>query len=267
MLSLRDSLSARRWSAVGALLAIAALINTSLVVLVVPFGIYALWKNRTRVLIPALCGALTCLAVISPWVLRNRIEFGKFMLRSNFPLEFRVGNNELSHGQKVERLHPSNTPSLNRHWQEVGESRFMAEDSNADAQYAASHFSKFAFDTSNRLVNYWTGAWIMSTADSPNSWPIIIATSTFTLIGFLGVGRMFSIDKSAAFMFSGCLLIYPIVYYVTTSQPRFYHSITPLLMLSGAYWVLDRKNRIAEAKTLEGRSLAESAADDVARTT
>lgn len=266
MLPLRHSLSARRWSAAGALFAIASLINTSLVVLIIPFGVWALWRNRLRFLLPAGLGALTFLAVVSPWLVRNHIQFGKFMLRSNFPLEFRVGNNEWSYGQKVESLHPSNTPSLNQHWQEVGESRFMAEDRDSNSRFLAAHFSRFAFATLNRIVNYWTGAWVKTITGFPNRWPVILATSALTLFGFIGVWRMFHSGNSAAFMYAGCLLIYPIVYYVTTSQPRFYHAITPLLILPAASWVLDCQKRFAKRRTIRDESLPGVRASEVERT-
>ncbi len=264
LVSVLDSVSPWRWSAAGAFLAVAALINTSLVVLIIPFALFALWRNRARLFVPALAGGLTCLTVVSPWVVRNHAEFGKFMLRSNFPLEFRVGNNESSYGQKVEALHPSNNPAINRHWQQIGESRFMAEESELNAQFLSAHFSRFAFDTLNRIVNYWTGAWVKPLPEFPNSWPIIFATSILSLIGVLGVGRMFAVHKSSALMLFGCLFIYPIVYYITTSQPRFYHAITPLLILSGAFWVLDCKDRIWKRLNLEKKTTPGRAQSDVA---
>ena len=242
LLELRGSVSVSRWSAGGALLGLAALVNTSLVVLAVPFGISALWRNRARVALPVAAGLMSCLAVLSPWLVRNHAQFGKFMLRSNFPLEFRVANNDLSYGQKVESLHPSNTPSVNRHWQEVGEMRFMEEQKEQNAQFLATHFGAFAFDTANRMVNYWSGAWIRPTIDFPNVWSVIIPTSLLTLFGFLGIWQMFRDHNPAAAMYAGCLLIYPVVYYITTSQPRFYHAITPLLILCGTFWILNRLN-------------------------
>ena len=244
MLPLRHSLSVRRWSAAGALLAIAALVNTSLVVIVIPFGLTALWRNRTRAILPAMAGALTCLAVVSPWLVRNHTEFGKFMLRSNFPLEFRIGNNEFSYGQKIEALHPSNTPSLNLHWQAVGESRFMAEEQVANSQFVSTHVGRFAYSTINRVVNYWTGAWIKPIAGFPNSWPVILATSALTLLGLLGVRRMLIGGNSAGSVYIGCLLIYPVAYYLTTSQPRFYHAITPLLILPASSWAMECWRRV-----------------------
>jgi 4-amino-4-deoxy-L-arabinose transferase-like glycosyltransferase len=245
MLQLRDSLSISRWAATGALLGIVGLLNTSLVMLVVPFGLFALWKNRVRAILPATVGALTCLAMLSPWIVRNHAEFGKFVLRSNFPLEFRVGNNELSHGEKIERFHPSNTPELNRHWQEVGEVRFMAEDREANSLFVSTHAGRFAFATFSRIVNYWTALWLVPTADSPNLWPAIFGTSILSLFGLLGLRQMFSIDNSVAWLYAGCLLIYPMVYYLTTTQPRFYHTISPLLVLLGSFWLVNFIRRVA----------------------
>jgi hypothetical protein len=167
------------------------------------------------------------------------------MLRSNFPLEFRVGNNLQSYGQKVEALHPSNTLSVNRHWQEVGELRFMAEDSAANAQFVRHDLGRFAVDTGNRIVNYWTAAWILPVAGYPNTLSIILPTSALSLLGFLGILQMLGRKKSCALMYAGSLFIYPLVYYLTTSQLRFYHAATPLLIISGAFSILDCKERVA----------------------
>lgn len=244
MLPLRQSLSIPRWASTGVLLGIVALLNTSLVMLVVPFGLYALWTNRARAIVPAAIGALTCLVVFSPWLVRNHAEFGKFTLRSNFPLEFRVGNNELSHGEKIEAFHPSNTPELNRHWQEVGEAQYMAEDRAANAQFVANHPGRFVFSTLNRIINYWTGAWTMPTPESPNQWGAIVGISLLSLLGLLGLKQMFTTGNSAALVYTGCLLIYPVVYYVTTTQPRFYHAVSPLLIQLAAFWVMNLKDRV-----------------------
>src|SRR6476661_4882828 len=101
MLGTRNSLSSLRWAVTGALLGVAALVNTSLVVLIIPTGFSALFRNRTRALLPLIVGALTCMAAVSPWLVRDYSVFRKVMLRSNFPLEFRIGNNEFSYGQKI----------------------------------------------------------------------------------------------------------------------------------------------------------------------
>ena len=228
MLPLRTSISVSRWFTTGALLGMASPVNTSLVVLVIPFGLAALATQRMRGLRAAVVGALACLAVVSPWLVRNRVEFGKFMLRSNFPLEFsELATTSFPYGQvKIEALHPSNNPSLNRHWQEVGETAFMAEESNSNSSFVSEHPGRFAFSTLNRIANYWTGAWIRPINGFPNVWPVIVPTTILTLVGFLGVARMIATGNSVAYMFTGCLLIYPLC---STLLPD--HQPTALLSL------------------------------------
>ncbi len=242
MLPLRHSNSFLRWAVTGVLLGFAALLNTSLVMLVVPFGLAALWKQRARAILPAATGAITCLLMLSPWLVRNHTEFGKYILRSNFPLEFRVGNNELSYGQKIEDLHPSNRPALNMHWQDVGETRFMAENREANSRFLSAHPGRFALAVFSRVVNYWTAAWLVPTADSPNQWPVILGVSLLSLLGLFGLRALFASGASAAFVYAGCLLVYPVVYYATTTQPRFYHAVTPLLVLLGAFFATTWRN-------------------------
>jgi 4-amino-4-deoxy-L-arabinose transferase-like glycosyltransferase len=250
MLPLRQSVSVSRWMKTGALLAIAALVNTSLVVLAIPFVLAAVWRTRMRVCLPATAAALSFVALASPWLIRNYVEFGRVMLRSNFPLEFRVGNNEFTHGQKVVELHPARSPLLNQHWHDLGEKLFMAEESKLNSKFVSAYPRQFAFATLNRAVNYWTGSWVVPTADYPNSWPVIIGISTLSLLGFVGVYRMLSNGNSAAFVYALCFAVYPLVYYLTTSQPRFYHTIAPLIIASGAFGLVDIKNRIARAPWL-----------------
>lgn len=251
LLGTRQSVSVGRWAAAGAMLGISALVNTSLAVLVVPFGIWALVKNRTRAIVPTAAGAFACLLAISPWLVRNKIQFGAPMLRSNFPLEFRIGNNELSYGQKMEVLHPSNNPEVNRHWQEVGESRFMAEERAANSEYLDKDKGRFVFSCVNRIVNYWTGAWVRPVAGYPNVWSVVVPNTLLSLAGFAGVWLMFRGGNRAAILYAGCLLLYPVVYYATTSQPRFYHSITPLLVLSGSFLIFECWRKMVTARAAD----------------
>jgi Dolichyl-phosphate-mannose-protein mannosyltransferase len=245
MLRLPHSSSVLRWAKTGALLAIAALINTSLVILSIPFLLSAAWKQRVRFVLPAIAAGLSLAVVISPWLIRNHIQFGRFMLRSNFPLEFRVGNNELSSGQKVNELHPARSLEMNQHWQAAGEKRFMAEQNEFNSNYVSAHPRAFAFAILNRMLNYWTGAWIAPTKEYPNNWPSIIGISSLSLLALLGVSRLIAGGNPAGWTYAGCFLLYPLVYYLTTSQPRFYHTISPLLVICGASWLVDVKSKVA----------------------
>lgn len=247
LLPARESPSVRRWAAIGVFLGIAVLISASIAVLVIPFGLSALWRFRARMIVPTAASLLCFLAVLSPWLMRNRMDFGRIMLRDNFPLEFRIGNNMESWGQKTEALHPSNTPALNVHWQQVGEAAYMAEDSAANATYVHDHPGRFVLVTLNRIVNYWTGAWIRTVPGFPNLWGVIAGTCLLTALGFAGIARMFRRGDPSAAMYAGCLFLYPWTYYFTTTQPRFYHAMAPLLILGGAFFVLQFRAARPEA--------------------
>ena len=239
MFSLRKSLSPSRWGFAGAFLGCAALLNTSLLMLVIPFALSAMWLHRLRIVLPALAASLAFGAVLAPWLIRNHQEFGRFILRSNFPLEFRVCNNEWSPGQKLEDLHPSKAPHLNKRWHDLGEIAFMKEESALNSRYFAAERGLFTFSVVNRAINYWTGFWIMPTLDFPNNWPVILGTTLTSLLGLLGVRRMLYDRNPAGLMYAGCLLVYPVLYYLTTSQPRFYHAVTPLLLVLAAFWMVN----------------------------
>src|SRR3974390_1502450 len=109
------------------------------------------------------------------------------MFRSNFPLEFRVGNNDLSYGQKIDSFHPSNNAAVNQHWIEVGEQNFMEEDRELNSQFVSYHIERFAMSTVNRIVNYWTGAWVKPISSSPNDWLVVFGTSILSVVGFAGL--------------------------------------------------------------------------------
>jgi hypothetical protein len=134
----------------------------------------------------------------------------------------------------------------------------MAEESELNSQYVSAHPGWFALATLNRIINYWTGAWIKPAQDYPNTWPVIVGVSSLSLLGLLGVFRMFSSGNPAWSMYAACVFLYPLVYYVSTSQPRFYHTIAPLLILSGVFGVLDLKN--GTALKWSGKEVASSEA-------
>lgn len=233
------------WAKAGVLLAVAALVNTSLAVLAVPFFVIFAKRYRVRFVILAAAAVMSFAVVTSPWIIRNYLQFGTPMLRSNFPLEFRVANNEFSRGQKVVEMHPARSVALNMHWGQVGEAQFMKEESELNRKFVSAHPREFVAATLNRIVNYWTGAWLIPTSDYPNQWPVIIGISLLSILGIVGVAQMVMSKNQAGVMYAGCFILYPVVYYLTTSQPRFYHTIAPLVIICGANLLAQWFMRIA----------------------
>lgn len=248
---LQKSLSGPKWAIAGAAVGLSALLNTSLVVLSVPFLLFMILKSRMRFAVPAIVFALSFIAVTSPWTVRNYLRFGKPALRTNFPLEFWVANNEQTYGQKVQEIHPARSVSANLRWAEIGEARFMAELGERNREFVSRHPKQFLFGIMNRVVNYWTGAWIAPTRESPDQWPIILCIGGLSLFGMLGVVGMIRAGVPGGGTFAGCLALYPMVYYLTTSQPRFYHTIAPLLIIAGARFWTEKFRKHAQSEPRE----------------
>ena len=238
-----ETLSLRSAALAGFTLGVAILTSATIALAAFPFGLAVLLRKGRQTLLPLCVLVVACSAVLSPWMLRNRAVFGKAMLRSNFPLEFRVGNNQNSWGEKNEALHPSNTPALNLHWQQVGEAQFMAEDSRANHDYVAQHRGRFLLVTCNRIANYWTGLWILHPAGAPQDFLTAAMITAMTIFGVIGMMRVFSADPFLGWQLAGSILLYPLPYYLTTTQPRFFHAITPLLILAGSFALMNWADR------------------------
>ena len=87
----------RSWLAYGLLWGVATM-SSPAVLSVMPFLWIWIWnRNRrrgTRCGPQAAVAALALIACVSPWLIRNYLVFGRVLLRSNFALEFLVGNDQ-----------------------------------------------------------------------------------------------------------------------------------------------------------------------------
>ena len=76
--------------------------------------------------IPMAAAALSALAVMSPWLLRNYELFHKFIpVRSGFGLELYIGNNGYSERWVNSSLHPNHSDAELSEYEHVGEIAYM----------------------------------------------------------------------------------------------------------------------------------------------
>ena len=120
----------------------------------------------------------------------------------------------------------------------------MEEDRESNSQFVHSHRGRFAFSVLNRIVNYWTGAWVRPISGFPECSSGHLCYHAFVRARISWLVEIVFKRQFCCTHLWGLLAIYPIVYYFTTSQPRFYHAITPLLILLGAYFVIECFKRV-----------------------
>ena len=81
------------------------------------------------------------------------------------------------------------------------------------------HPGVYAYLVFKRFWRFWTGIWNLSPQwikDNPGQAANIPFCTAITVFSFIGLRRTFLYDRDAAWAIVICLLVYPIIYYLTT---------------------------------------------------
>ena len=234
----------RTWMRYGALWGVIALTNTALVSMLPFFLPWLLYRSKERLRdFTGMCvSALVIAAVITPWLVRNYSVFGKFVfIRDNLPLEMHVANNENSNGLWTRSEHPGNDPEAMRHFQELGELRFMEEKQQQFQQFIREHPAQFVNFTLKRALYFWIGTPQNADLGGHNFLPARhLGFFLASAIAFAGLWWTWRDKKCGTFLFACLLIIYPLPYYLVNPFPRYKHPIEPemILLIVYAIWRL-----------------------------
>lgn len=244
-LELAESRRLRDWCGYGLLWGFTLMTNPSigsLLPFLLGWAAYRAWwssyprpQNLRWLTEPTFAIALATLCCV-PWTVRNYTVFHRFVpLRSNFPLEFYIGNNE-----NYDDKHPRYPGPITKERETVryfrmGETPFMDEEMLKATKFFVSHPRVELILTGERFVAFWAG--IPHPLDNflaTDSWLartlILCATSS-------GIGALFGIlvlvwQRSAyAFPLAAYPVVFPLLYYVTHTSLRYRHPIDPVALL------------------------------------
>jgi 4-amino-4-deoxy-L-arabinose transferase-like glycosyltransferase len=233
------------WAAYGALWAIGALVNASVLSVLPFFLIWLAWtrfKESSESLVPILMALGTLALGIMPWTVRNYREFGKWIpMRSNFGLELWWGNNPSGDLGNSFVLHPVQNLAEDLKFQRLGEIRYMEEKQQEALEFIASHPVVTFRSTLRRIGDYW-----FAVSDRPDSgWSslpaslkvLFLLNGSLVLFGWLGAVLAFRAYRGAAVAYWIVLLVFPLVYYVTHTLIRYRFPMEPILSILGVYGV------------------------------
>jgi 4-amino-4-deoxy-L-arabinose transferase-like glycosyltransferase len=239
-LRLEQSGKLRAWLGCGLLWALAALTSPA-VLSVLPFLWAWVWYRQRRR--GERCGhrvigaALVLLACLTPWLLRNFRLLGQVALRSNFALEFLVGNNEDTSKPASDTLLPADNPVEMEKIRRLGEPAYMAEKQREAWEFVARHPGRFAWLTVRRFIYVWTGIW-----DLHPKWgldesgaPNIIFYTGITILALVGFRRGLRNHEQYITPLVIPLAVFPLVYYITHPDIRYRHPIDPLIVILAVY--------------------------------
>jgi len=245
---LAESQRMRDWCLYGLLWGFVLMTNPSLGSML-PFllgwaAYRAWWKGSPRaagrawLLEPGASLAIAILCCV-PWTIRNYAVFHRFVpLRSNFPLELYIGNNENYDDQHPR--YPGMITKDRETWRyiKMGETPFMDEEMRKAKKFMFAHPRVEVILFYERFIAFWGG--IPNPIDKffqTDSWLVrsLILCAIVSGVGALaGVAVLLWKRNVYAFPLAVYPIVFPILYYITHTSLRYRHPIDPETLLLAA---------------------------------
>ena len=183
-------------------------------------------------------GAALAIAILCcvPWTIRNYAVFHRFVpLRSNFPLELYIGNNENYDDQRPR--YPGMVTKDRETWRyiKMGETPFMDEEMRKAKKFIFSHPRVEAILFYERFVAFWGG--IPNPIDKffmTDSWLVrsLILCAIMSGAGALaGIAVLVWKRNDFALPLAVYPVVFPFLYYITHTSLRYRHPIEPEILL------------------------------------
>jgi 4-amino-4-deoxy-L-arabinose transferase-like glycosyltransferase len=174
-------------------------------------------------------------AICLPWTVRNVVQFHRLIpLRSNFPFELWMGNNEIydEHSRAVNRITRFEQV---RHYGQIGETAFLAEKWQKARSFIMTHPALTVQLFGRRMVATWLGT-ASPQRDFLLSDSLLVAFifvwNVVVLLGaIVGLVRLLVARSPFFIPLAAYPLVFPIVYYLTQTSSRLRHPCDPILAL------------------------------------
>jgi hypothetical protein len=238
-LELAESRRLRDWCGYGLLWGFTLMTNPalgSLLPFLLGWAAYHVWREfNWYSMKPTLAAAGIAALCCAPWTVRNYVVFHRLIpLRSNFPLELYIGNNEnyapcAAYPPKI-----SKERELVRYFH-IGEMPFMDEEMRKALDFMRANPRIEVRLTRERFVAFWTGLWdpvqAFLSAASLMVRVLLVCSTAAALGGLLGLAALLWKRSPYVFPVGAFPVVYPWLYYVTHSNLRYRHPIDPVMLL------------------------------------
>ena len=233
----------KSWSGLGLVFAAGTLVNSAILPVVpgcLAFAAYRARKRGISWLRTAGIGVVTFCAALAPWVIRNEIVFrGQVFLRSNFGLELWLGNNPQVPISCACWLHPSHQPEERTRFLALGEVAYMQEKQRQAVDFIRSHPAATSRLVFHRFMETWTG-FTDSFADIWAGGNVSLRASlllnySFTLLSLAGLLLARRASAVLSLPLLNLMLVFPVVYYVCHTDPRYRQPIEPVMAVLTAF--------------------------------
>lgn len=244
-----------RWTCFGLLSGFAGLTEPSVLVVIPFLLLLAAWR-RSRVgqrwLVPGLVASLTLAATIAPWLIRDVVDFHRFIpMRDSMGLELWMGNNGYSVRWTSDQLHPLHDAQELAGYNTMGELAYMDLKAAQAKAYIAAHPAWYAEMCLRRAVYLWTGYWsfdkdyLQMEPMDPFNIPFATAMTLLALAGLALAWRQAPVE---AIRYGGVLFLFPVVYYFSHPEPYHMRTLDPLMVILGCFVIASWLERRAKRR-------------------
>ena len=225
------------WLWLGAIWALTALTNPALLSVMPLTFLYAACVNHRAFrpwLASAALSAVFFAALVSPWLIRNDLVFGKpVFFRGNYWFEFHLGNYHLSNGLGYSGKHPTANPAEARKYAAMGELSYIQYYKDDSLRFVHEYPAEFLSLTLHRAWWFWDGTpLVYQTGEWWQPWEFW----PLSLLGWLGLLFALTRRPHGWFLLAAALIIYPIPYYFAYPVAKYRHAIEPELLLLSVYF-------------------------------
>jgi hypothetical protein len=204
--------------------------------------VWVVYRVGQEAKLPVLRPALAAIIAISccvPWTVRNYVVFHRLVpLRSNFPLELYIGNNNnYATRQFVWPPRITKERELLRYFR-IGETAFMDEEKRKAMEFIRAHPRIVLELTARRFVAFWTGlADPLQNFLSTDSWLVrfLLVSNSLAAVGALfGIAVLAHRRSPFTLPTAAYPVVFPWLYYITHPNLRYRHPIDPVNLLLAA---------------------------------
>ncbi len=226
------------WLSLGALWALIALTNPALLS-IMPFTfLYTAYVNHRSFkpwFASAVLAASLFAALISPWLIRNELVFGRpVFLRSNYWFEFHLGNYHFSNGMGYSGKHPTNNAAELKKYSAWGELAYIDHWKQDALGFVRQYPAEFLDLTLHRTLWFWDGTPLHYQS---NEWWKQWEFWPLSVTGWLGFLFVLTRRPRGWLLFAAALIVYPAPYYFSYAVAKYRHAIEPELVLLSLYFV------------------------------
>jgi hypothetical protein len=228
----------RDWVAYGALWGVALLTNPALGILLPVFLVWLAFRRTGSSIVAgklAIAALGVAVLICLPWTIRNYSTFHRVIpLRSNFPFELWIGNNDIFDEHAVGGIQRITQFGEIRLYTQLGESAFMDEKRRLALEFIRTHRALEVRLTARRIVATWLGTekpW--RDFRSTDSWLIrtIFLFNGLVVLGTIsGVAMLLWRKNRYAVPVALIPMLFPLVYYATHTSLRYRHPMDPALL-------------------------------------